>query len=186
MNKFLDIRNARGVGDTIYLTDNPNSPLLAKGNQDEIANYFTNLKLGERLFGLNQNIPVFVPFVFITPSLANIKNPLNVLIHETGHLKWTGLGKKDVHDAAFFKLLSDTLKALGLQMRGNEVNGMSPSQLDSAPLPLDYDPPHPLLYNSGHCSCKPIPGSGNKATKHERQQPQGNTWTPKRENYNTR
>ena len=82
------------------------------------------------------------------------KDPLRVLIHEIGHIKWPGYGKTNpngLHDPEFYKLLGDSLTRFGLPPDVKDTEG---TDLDNVVSPAgDSDP---RLFNvAPPCERKP-------------------------------
>ena len=129
-------------GGNIVITDNPASPSLTPENQAKIERL-----LPEGLHGLNQqsggkNVE------FLNPNSPDGKDPLNVLAHEIGHMKWPGLGNDDRgHDPLFYKLLNDSLKALGLPV--DEHLDLQDVDINGVVSPAGSDPLHYNITKSG-------------------------------------
>lgn len=109
-----------GRDGVIFVSDNPDS--FTAANKSEIlakgANGFNQQK-GEK--GIYLKIPA-----------VESKPLLNTLIHEIGHFRWNGIGLKDAHNIAFYKLLDQTLTLFGVKVEPdldlNIVKG-SPEEL---------------------------------------------------------
>jgi hypothetical protein len=134
--QFLNLTNKSGSGD-IYITDNKDSPLFSQANRDNINSF------GSDLQGYSQSVGTSTKYInFNAPSG---KSPTNILVHEIGHEKWPGLGSDATgHDPLFYKLLNDSLKALGLpvdsdlDLRNIDIDNV-PSPVPSGTSPLDYN-----------------------------------------------
>ena len=90
-------------GGNIMITDTPATPSLTPANRAKIT---TLLKEG--LHGLNQQAGG-TNVEFLNPNSPDGKDPVNILVHEIGHMKWPGLGNETRgHDPLFYRLLNDS------------------------------------------------------------------------------
>jgi|GEM_PF-2860433 len=126
------------MGGVIFVTDNPAN--LSKGNQDQLRDIGGVVAGKDDIvrtprappgfvpitqYGHNQNkpelgLPLMIWLDVHTPD-SYYKDPLKILIHEIGHFKWSGFGKKaGAHSPEFHRMLYDAIKALGLEPDEND------------------------------------------------------------------
>jgi hypothetical protein len=121
-NQFLNI--PRLPGGTIIVTDNPTSKNLSEGNKNILR---VN---GRRQRGLSQDVGRLM--IYVNPTPLDGKPALNILVHEIGHKKWSGLGMNENHDPCFYRLLNDALRELGLEVDDvRDLNGVDISNVPS-------------------------------------------------------
>jgi hypothetical protein len=131
--QFLNIPTQ--PGGTLYVTDNPSSPILSAANRAQIDSY------GPTLRGYSQAVDGR-PAEYV--NFDDEKPPINILVHEIGHLRWPGLGTDAAgHDPVFYRLLNDALDALGIPVDPiADVGGIDISNVRSpvpaGASPLDY------------------------------------------------
>jgi hypothetical protein len=100
---------------------------------------------GSDLQGFSQSLGTSIKYInFDAPSG---KSPINILVHEIGHEKWPGLGTDaSGHDPLFYRLLNDSLQALGIavdpikDLQGIDIQNV-PSPVPSGTSPLNYNIP---------------------------------------------
>lgn len=128
--EFLKTSGSRAI----ILTDNHKSRTITPGNRQLIAD---GLPLGQRGHAQKRGTRL----IWINPNERS-KPFVNTLVHELGHFKWSGLGHSAMHDKVFYRLLNDTLLALGLEVhRTRDLNNIDISGVRSpaGTNPLTYE-----------------------------------------------
>ncbi len=133
--QYLNITNTNKSGD-MYVTDNKDSPIFSQVNRSTL-----NAKDPR---GFNQSPDNGTPITYINFDSPDGKAPINILVHEIGHVKWPGWGITDPHDPQFYRVLNDALKALGIPVDPElDLNNIDISNVRS-PVPSGTSP---LNYN---------------------------------------
>ncbi len=128
----------RAGGDYI-LTMRPEA--FAGDNQKNVTK---NLSYGEGFRGYTQGTNNPLPKVTYL-NLNGDKDPLRVVIHEIGHIKWPGYADTNPNDPekrhppGFYKLLGDSLIRFGLEpdakdLEGIDLSGVRPPEGETNPL----------------------------------------------------
>ena len=136
--QYLNMTNVNKSGD-MYVTDNKDSPIFNQANRDQLN------AIDPR--GFSQSPLNGTPIAYINFDSPDGKAPINILVHEIGHAKWPGWGNTEPHDPLFYRVLNDSLKALGisvdplLDLNNIDVDKFS-SPVPSGTSPLNYNRPY--------------------------------------------
>lgn len=139
--RLLRMPNRGAKGGTIMITTRPEAFM-----GDNVGLVRQNLEKGGKYFrgfsqGTNNELP---KTIFL--NLESDKEPFRVLVHELAHIKCPGLAKDNPngdHSPEFYRLVSDTLSALGVEPNAKDRNDIDISRARSPAgdvSPLDWYP----------------------------------------------
>ena len=134
-------------GGTYIVSTRPEA--FTPGNKDAITQ---RQALGATFRGFTQGASNNLPKVTYL-NLDSDKDPLRVLVHEIGHIKWPGYASPDPdreHSPEFYKLLGDTLTRFGLEPNDKDVQGVDISKVpspagDTDPRFFNVPPPRTIV-----------------------------------------